>query len=99
MPTLEPGCADTTTPAFSWFSPAPLGGASTEPESPVVPRPGPFLPDPDAPAPDPVEGGGGITLLATPLPKPFAFRFVVEPPDPEPPTDGGGGTTCAARDA
>src|SRR5712671_6611600 len=38
MPTLEPGCADTTTPVVSPFPPL-LGGARTEPASPGPPSP------------------------------------------------------------
>src|SRR5713101_6335152 len=94
MPTLEPGCADTTTPVLSLVPPALLGGARTEPASPGPPRPKPFLPEPETPLLVPTDGGGGTTLLATAFPAPVTLpiRFPAAPPEPWPPTEGGGGT-------
>jgi hypothetical protein len=101
-PGFEPGSADNTTPEFSLFPPAPLGGASTEPTSPGPPRPEPLLPEPVAPEPDPdpTEGGVGTMLPAKrlPLPEPLAFCDPEPCAVPEPETDGGGGITFAPRD-
>jgi hypothetical protein len=96
MPTLEPGCGDTTIPARLLLPSEPLGGARTEPASPGPPKPIPFLPEPEGSEAVPTEGGGGTTLLASvaPLPEP-EFRV---PPEDEllTETDGGGGITFDA---
>ena len=105
IPTLEPGWDEITIPEPLVLPGSLLGGARTEPESPGPPRATPFRPEPDRPGPEPMEGGGGITLLASCVPLPEAPEFPGLPPgppepaaepDPEPPTDGGGGITLDA---
>ena len=106
IPTLEPGWDEITIPEPLLLPPSLLGGARTEPESPGPPRPTPFRPEPDSPGPEPMDGGGGITLLASSVPLPGAPEFPEPPPElaaelapelaAETPTEGGGGITLEA---
>ena len=99
-PTVDPGCAETTTPEPAVLPDSGFGGARTEPTSPGPPSPDPFLPEPESPDPGPTDGGGGTTLLERSEPFPELPEFpdpAGKPrPAPEPATEGGGGTTLNA---